>query len=172
MIELAKFSDLDELEVFFEELNDFLDGNYYGPEWKKGIYPTKADAESSINEDSLYVYKLDNAIVGTISLNHRQESAYENAKWNLIAHGVEVLVIRLFAVHPNYFGQSIGGTILNFVKVKARELSCKTIRLDVVNQNIPACLLYEKHGFKYVSTVDLGLPYDKLKWFRLYEYLL
>ncbi len=48
----------------------------------------------------------------------------------------------------------------------------KSIRLDVYEGNIPAIKLYEKCGFKYIDTVDLGLGNYGLNWFRLYEKLL
>jgi RimJ/RimL family protein N-acetyltransferase len=44
--------------------------------------------------------------------------------------------------------------------------------LDVYEGNIPAISLYEKYGFKYIDTVDLGLGNYGLDWFRLYEKLL
>lgn len=168
-IELAQMSQLDALEKFFNEINEALEGSYYGPEWKKGIYPTRSDAEMNIKNKSLYVAKTENQIVGTVSLSPTQEPAYEQASWKIKAKASEVLVVRLFAVHPDFKGQGIAKALLAFAKSKAKELECKTIRLDVVNQNVPACQLYEKSGFEYVATVDLGLPYDKLKWFRLYE---
>jgi len=44
--------------------------------------------------------------------------------------------------------------------------------LDVYEGNIPAIKLYEKCGFKYMDTVDLGLGRYGLNWFRLYERML
>ena len=48
----------------------------------------------------------------------------------------------------------------------------KSIRLDVYEGNIPAIKLYEKCGFKYIDTVDLGLGNRGLDWFKLYEKLI
>ncbi|MDF2881389.1 MAG: acetyltransferase [Clostridiaceae bacterium] len=53
------------------------------------------------------------------------------------------------------------------IKSKAR-----SIRLDVYEKNIPAITLYEKCGFKYIDTVDLGLGNYGLDWFKLYEKIL
>ena len=52
------------------------------------------------------------------------------------------------------------------------KLGAKSIRLDVYEGNIPAIKLYEKCGFKYIDTVDLGLGNYGLNWFRLYEKML
>ncbi|XAM46318.1 hypothetical protein TPDSL_28260 [Terrisporobacter petrolearius] len=51
-------------------------------------------------------------------------------------------------------------------------MNIKELRLDVYEKNLPAIKLYEKFGFKYIDTVDLGLENYGLKWFRLYEKLL
>lgn len=48
----------------------------------------------------------------------------------------------------------------------------RSIRLDVSEGNIPAIKLYEKCGFKYIDTVDLGLGNYGLDWFKLYEKLI
>jgi len=52
------------------------------------------------------------------------------------------------------------------------EQEIKTIRLDVSIHNTPAISLYEKCGYKYVGTVDLGLNIPELVWFKLYEIVL
>jgi ribosomal protein S18 acetylase RimI-like enzyme len=39
----------------------------------------------------------------------------------------------------------------------SKDNNIKSIRLDVNEKNIPAIKLYEKSGFQYVDTVDLGL---------------
>ena len=62
--------------------------------------------------------------------------------------------------------------LMQFAHEYAVEQKIKSIRLDVSVHNIPAIALYEKLGYKYIGTVDLGLNYDHLKWFKLYEKLL
>lgn len=171
-MKLAKATDLDEIEKMFDGLNDYLEGRLYGPEWKKDIYPTREDASQQLENGSLYVLKINQRIAGTISLSCHQEDAYKKARWNIEASADEVLVIRLLAVHPDFIKQGISAAMIDFAKSAAIKQGCKTIRLDVVNQNIPACQLYEKSGFKYVATVDLGLTYERLKWFRLYEFVI
>jgi len=41
----------------------------------------------------------------------------------------------------------------------------------VYENNFPAISLYEKCGFEYVDTVDLGFGNYGLDWFKLYEKL-
>lgn len=59
---------------------------------------------------------------------------------------------------------------MEFVKCYSKNLGMKAIRLDVSVENTPAIELYEKLGYKYIETVDLGLKDLDRVWFRLYEY--
>ncbi len=58
---------------------------------------------------------------------------------------------------------------MDFSTQHSIKLQAKSIRLDVYEGNMPAIRLYEKCGFKYIDTVDLGLGNYGLNWFRLYE---
>ena len=51
----------------------------------------------------------------------------------------------------------------------AQSSGIKSVRLDVYEKNLPAISLYEKCGFEYIDTVDLGLGHYGLEWFKLYE---
>lgn len=62
--------------------------------------------------------------------------------------------------------------LMHFAKQQAVMSLMKSIRLDVSVDNMPAIALYEKLGYSYIGTVDLGLPYEHLKWFKLYEMVL
>lgn len=69
-------------------------------------------------------------------------------------------------------GQGVARQLMAFAKEYAVSLFMRAIRLDVSINNTPAIKLYEQWGYKYIGTVDLGLPYEHLKWFRLYEIII
>lgn len=103
---------------------------------------------------------------------HEPDPAYLKAKWQIELDYEHVLVIYTFAVHKDYLGQGIGQAMLHFATEYSMQNSIKSLRLDVYEKNLPAIKLYEKCGFKYIDTVDLGLEMYGLNWFRLYEKLL
>ena len=171
-IEAGVAGDIDELEQLYNDLNDYLDANLNYAGWKKDMYPTRREAENGLKEGGLFVLKIGDRIAGSVILSHRQEAAYFKAKWGVAAEGDEVMVVRTLVTHPDSLKQGVSQELLQFAKVYALEKGCKAIRLDVAQQNMPAISLYEKCGYSYVDTVDLGLPYEHLKWFRLYELVL
>lgn len=82
------------------------------------------------------------------------------------------MVIHTLVVHPLFFRQGIAEKLLEFAKLHSIENEMKSIRLDVSIDNLPVIALYEKLGYTYIETVDLGLNYPHLIWFKLYEILL
>ena len=153
-------------------MNDYLSQHENYPGWKKDIYPIRQDAEDGINEDALYVVTDNDRIAGTFILRHKPETAYDSVDWKNNLSYEEILVIYTLAVHPDYLGNHIGDLIMNYIVNEASERKMKAVRLDVYDNNIPAIRLYEKHGFEYVDTVDLGYSQYGLDWFRLYQLIL
>ncbi len=171
-IYIGKIEDLDELEILYDDLNDYLGSNVNYPSWIKGVYPIRETAKEGIMEKSLFVLKIDNKIAGSIILNHKEEEVYNQVKWGIDAEHNDIIVIHTLAVHPNFMHQGVAIKLLNFAKEYAIEQSAKAIRLDTSIHNKAAIALYEKLGYKYVGVVDLGLGYKHLKWFKLYELII
>lgn len=171
-ISLGIEADIDEIELLYNNINDFLARgvNYTG--WKKGIYPIREDAIKGINEGGLYIAKYKDKIVGTVILNHEPENAYYNVKWKSDDNYKEIMVIHTFVVDPNYLRLGIGKKLIDFAYSFAKEKNMKSIRLDVYEKNEPAIRLYEKCGYEYIYTVDLGLSNYGLDFFKLYEKLI
>lgn len=167
--EKGTVKDIDELGRLYRAVNEcFASGiNYCG--WENGWYPTRETAVQGIGEGGLYIAKEADKLVGSIILRHKPETAYLGVRWKTEADYKDISVLHTFAVHPAYRGKGIGIALLEFAVERSRELQMKSVRLDVYEKNIPAIRLYEKCGFEYVDTVDLGLRELGLEWFYLYE---
>ncbi|MGF6906379.1 GNAT family N-acetyltransferase [Fusobacterium sp. PH5-44] len=168
-VSLGTSEDLDELTNLYDDLYDYFQSttNYSG--WIKGIYPIRETAEAGINDGTLFLMRENSQIVGSIILNNIPEDAYSQVKWQLNLDYNKILVIRTFVIHPQFLRNGFGKKLLEFAEELAIYNKIKSIRLDVAENNFPAISLYEKIGYKYIGTVDLGLPYEHLKWFKLYE---
>lgn len=171
-IEFGQVKDIDELENLYNSINDYLEAGVNYPGWKKGVYPIRENAIDGVKNGNLFIAKLNGKIVGSFILNHEPESAYHNVKWEIECDYSDVFVIHTFVVHPNFMKCNIGKTLIDFANKYSVESKVKSIRLDVYEHNMPAIRLYEKCGFKYIDTVDLGLGQYGLEWFKLYEKLI
>lgn len=171
IIELGQIKDIDELENLYNSLNDYLEKGINYPGWKRGVYPIRQDAIDGIKKRNLFIAKINETIVGAFILNHKPEMAYYNVKWKSESNYSEIFVIHTFVVHPNFMKCNIGKSLIDFTHKYSIESKVKSIRLDVYEGNIPAIKLYEKCGFEYIDTVDLGLEQYGLNWFKLYERL-
>lgn len=172
IFDLGKVNDIDELEQLYNDLNDHLANGVNYPGWIKGIYSVRQNAIDGVENGNLYVEKHNDRIIGSIILNHEPEPAYYRAKWEFEYDYSDVIVVHTFVVHPEFLQYGVGKALMDFSVEEIIKLQSKSIRLDVYEDNIPAIRLYEKCGFKYVDTVDLGLGNYRLNWFRLYEKLL
>lgn len=171
-IELGQVNDIDELEQLYNDLNDYLAKGVNYPGWLKGIYPVRQNAIDGIDHGNLYVARHNGKIIGSVILSHVPEPAYYKAKWEFESDYSDVLVIYTFVIHPDFLRCGVGSAIIDFSIESAIKSHIRSIRLDVYERNIPAIRLYEKSGFKYIDTVDLGLGNYGLDWFRLYEKVL
>ena len=171
VIESGTTADIDELEKLYDDLNDYLSATTNYPGWIKGIYPIREDAVAGIENNTLFVVRHDGKIAGSIILDHHPDEAYNNVKWKIEADYSRIFVIRTFVVHPSFLKMGIGRALMNYSFELAQQSGIKSIRLDVYENNLPAISLYEKCGFEYIDTVDLGFGNYGLDWFKLYEKL-
>jgi ribosomal protein S18 acetylase RimI-like enzyme len=169
IIEKGTENDISELEALYDDMNDYLARTINYPGWKKGIYPVRKDAEAGINEETLFVARNQDRIVGTIILSHETEQGYDKADWNINAADSEAFVIHTLVVHPDYLKNHIGRMLLEFAEGEGRRNHMKALRLDVYEENIPAIKLYEACGYEYIGMADLGYGSYGLDWFKLYE---
>ncbi|MCR3760860.1 GNAT family N-acetyltransferase [Clostridium felsineum] len=171
-IQLGTINDIDELELLYNDLNDYLASEINYPGWIKGVYPVKQNAIDGIKNGNLYIAKYHGKIVGSLILSHKPEPAYYNVKWSFESDYSDVFIIYTFVVHPKFLRQGIGESLIDFSTKYSIKNHAKAVRLDVYEKNSPAIKLYEKCGFNYVSSVDLGLSHYGLDVFRLYEKIL
>lgn len=172
IFEQGQKNDIDDIEILYNDINDYLACTKNYPGWRKGIYPDRQTAIDGTCEQCLYVIKFNKRIIASAILRHKPELAYQNVKWTIDLEYKDILVIYTFCVHPDYLGQGIGTELMKFIFNYSKEQGIKAIRLDVYIENKPAICFYKKCGFQYIDTVDLGLGQYGLKYFELYEKLI
>lgn len=172
IIEKAGGNDIDALARLYDEVNDYLASHINYPGWKRGIYPARDTAESAVLEGNAYAAMENGRIIGSVILRQVPEHGYEKADWHFPSDYDNIIVVYTLAVHPEYSGKGVGKQLVDFAINYGRENGMKAARLDVYEKNEPAIRLYQKCGFQYIDTVDLGYGEYGLDRFALYQKLL
>lgn len=107
------------------------------------IYPDRSCMEKDLKSGELCLAIHNCAIVGSITLNTYQESAYASANWTLDRPAV----IHRLMVHPNFQGRGLAKTLMHWAESKARSEGLKSIRLDAFTANPNAMAFYQNLGY-------------------------
>ena len=155
MIRKATFDDVELIEDTYNEHFKHEEEQGAFTIFKKGIYPTRKDAEKAVNLGALYVYEEDNNIAGSVIVDRISPVEYTEIVWGQAFADDEVMVIHLLMVRPGMAGKGIATSLVRFALKLAENNSCKALRLDTGSQNIPAISLYKKLGFQIVATAPM-----------------
>lgn len=155
MIRKATFADIEMIVDTYDE--HFKHEMEYGAFtiFKKGVYPTRKDAEEAINAGTLFVYEKDSDIAGSIMIDKIQPMEYAGIAWSQTLTEAEVMVIHLLMVRPSMAGKGIASSLVQYAVELAKKNDCKALRLDTGSQNIPAIALYKKLGFQIIASAPM-----------------
>lgn len=160
---------LDELDEFYDRVNEHLENTINYPHWRRGEYPGRESIREAIESGSQYICMADGRIAGAFVLNDDPGGDYGAGEWRVPLSCGEYMIIHTLAVDPELGGRDIGGEMVRYCIDKAKNDGYKAVRLDVVPTNTPACRLYEKEGFLFAGEKDLGRGYEDIPTFLLYE---
>ena len=107
MIRKATFDDIELIEDTYNEhfKHEMKHGAF--TIFKKGIYPTRKDAEKAVDVGTLYVYEENNGIAGSMIVDKVQPAEYTKIAWGQTFANDEVMVIHLLIVRPSKTGKGI-----------------------------------------------------------------
>ena len=154
MIRKAILKDVNSIEDTYNENFQYELNNTAFTVFKKGVYPTKDDAERAIYAGALFVYEENGTIVGSIIIDKVQPIEYATIPWKEKLSEDEVMVIHLLMVRPSMSGKGIASSLIKFATELAQKNSCRALRLDTGSQNIPALSLYQKNGFEIIASAS------------------
>lgn len=152
MIRKAVMTDVNLIEDTYNEHFQYELDHTAFTVFKKGVYPTRDDAEQAIHAGTLFVYEENGTIVGSIIINKVQPIEYATIPWKENLSEDEVMVIHLLMVRPSMSGRGIASSLIKFATELAQKNNCKALRLDTGSQNIPAVSLYQKKGFEIIAS--------------------
>ncbi len=138
--------------------------------WKKGVYPIEADFQRAIEAGTLYLGELEGRLAAGMVVTQGTDKTYGNPPWRVDAPDLETAVIHTLGVSPDFAGQGLGLDMMRQAAELARERRWKALRLDVLENNVPAQRFYERAGFVYIQTKQIWYESTGLVSFLLYEY--
>ncbi len=150
----ATLSDLNYLKTMYIDIVLTMKSN--GVDIWDEIYPIEY-LENDINNDCFYIMLENNNIVSGFALYESHEGS-ECFNWE----DDDVFYIDRLGIHIDYLRQGKGEKTLDLICKIARENNKQSVRLLVVDSNIPAIKLYEKYGFikatgEYLEHMDYGI---------------
>ena len=171
-IRKAVKEDYPNVREFYYELTDTLQDAQYSPGWERDIYPTQEWLIDSIEKQELYVGELNGRIVSCMVVNQEYNDGYKEIDWMIEAKDSELLVIHALGVAADVSGRGLAKQMVGYVIEMAKSQGIKTIRLDVLEGNLPAEKSYTKVGFEYTGTVPMF--YEDTGWtnYKAFEYVI
>lgn len=110
--------------------------------------PLKRTLESYVtSEGEFFGYVIDDLLAGATEIKSDQGLVH----------------IQSLVVHPNHFRKGIGTQLLQFVFTNFQG---SQFMVETGVDNTPACLLYEKHGFKEVTQWDTDHGVRKIRYIK------
>lgn len=165
MIRLAQKSDLDRVlqitrlcAIEMESRKVF--------QWNEH-YPDRQSFVNDINNSELYVYCIQDMVIGCVSICAFMDEVYSKVSWK--TDGKNSVYIHRLAVDPKHQKQGIGSKLMDFAENESKLRGFESIRLDTFSQNIFNQNFYEKRG--YVKLDDIYFPLQSEHPFHCYELL-
>lgn len=138
---LAEEKDLENIKAVFREI--VADMYAHGLEIWDDVFPVEFFA-GDIENKCLYILEDENTVVSAFSFHETCEGE-SHVRWHIDAK--KSFYIGRFGVNVHYHRRGLAQEMLRHAASLAREKGANALRLFVVDENIPAIRLYEKHGF-------------------------
>lgn len=153
VIRKAKLTDLDQIEMIYDEIHDAEEKGKMKVGWDRSIYPTRRTARQGIDEDDLFVLEDDGQIVGSAIINQKQVHCYCNARWRYPADDDEVMVLHTLVISPSARGKGYGRAFEAYYESYAKDHHCRSLRIDTNYNNKVARAFYKKLGYEEIDVI-------------------
>ena len=130
-------------------------------------YPDRQSFVRDINNSELYVYYIEDMVVGCVSICSLMDDVYSKVSWK--TDGKNSIYIHRLAVDPDHQKQGIGGKLMDFAENKSKSDGIDSIRLDTFSKNTVNQNFYEARG--YIKLEDIYFPLQSEYPFHCYELL-
>ena len=160
-IRLATQSDIPAVSAIYERIHDAEESGQNEIGWIRGVYPTRATAETALSAGDLFVLTVDGEVAAAARVNREQVDVYADCPWAYEAADDRVMVLHTLVVDPNRGGLGLGKRFVAFYENYARAHGCDTLRMDTNARNLRARGMYGHLGYREAGIVPCvfnGIP--------------
>lgn len=168
----AQLKDFDSIKLLYDEIIDNTKDIEKYARWKKGQHPTDSIIKGYLDNQSMYLFKDNELIVGAMALTMNQGDDYHKIKWNINVQDNDVAVIHILGINPKYQRNGIGKQMIDEAIKIAKDNHKKVLRLDALASNTPAQKMYLGKGFTYCGMLNQYAENTGWTDFYFYEYIL
>lgn len=159
-IRLSTVEDHDCIIQLYKEVANYMNNN--GIVIYNESFPGDQMIHDIINQCNYVIIK-DDLIIGCYSLYKETKGALY-VEW--IDKNASALYLGRLVIHPNYLKQGIASFVLENIFQKLKVLGYSYLRLFVVDFNVPAIKLYDKHQFikakgMYIDVINESLQFNE-----------
>ncbi len=162
--------DLTAIVELYDGVIDLFQAQTGNTGWRRGVYPTETDFQKAIETGTLYLGELEGRLAAGMILTQGTDKTYGEPPWRVDAPDEETAVIHTLGVSPAFSGRGLALQMIEGAVTLAREKGWRALRLDVLEDNVPAQRLYQRAGFVYIETKQIWYESTGLANFLLYEY--
>ena len=139
------------------------------PTWIIGIYPGDEYLKQLTESGQVFLGLENDRIVAAMVLNNLPNNGYDTVHWQVAAPDDKVTILHLLGVLPQCWGKGFGKNLLDYAERFLKAKGQKALRLDVMEENLPARQLYRQNGFTEIETIRMY--YESTGWsgFTMYE---
>lgn len=147
MLSQAKREDLKEIYQIVQDAKEAMKSDGL-VQWQDG-YPNMNTLEGDIDNDHLFVLKIQDEIVGLCVINDDYYSQYQG-----VPEKQDCLMIHRVAIAKNHLRKGYGKMIILSAIKEIRERNYPYAVIDTNSENLKMIKLIESCGFKYVSDFE------------------
>ena len=148
-LDKATINDFESIIKFYDDVTLRTPDMETYARWKKGQHPTEKGIKAYIEEGSMYLYKMNDILVGAMAVTMYQGEDYHAIEWAKHVEDNEASVIHILAVNPDYQGTGVGAEMIREAINLSVDSGMKSIRLDALASNTPAHKIYKRIGSEY-----------------------
>ncbi len=135
-------------------------------QWQNG-YPNEKSIVEDIEKEYSYVMEEDGIVIGTMAIVFTGEPTYEHIyEGNWKTKGISYVTLHRVAVHNDWKGQGIAGSMIQEVIEMCEKYKVKSIRIDTHRENLSMQNMMKKNGFEYCGIIYLEDGAERLAFER------